>query len=81
MRKIFVSCAILVSVLVPAATASAAPNPNASCVGTFSSFFAQQGIRAELAQDFAQNARPAGRNVYSHVAQEHGGLEECFAET
>jgi hypothetical protein len=81
MRKAIVIGAILAALVVPAATASAAPNPNAACVGTFSSYFAQLGIRAELAQDFGQNARPAGRNVYSHVAQEHGGLEECFAET
>jgi hypothetical protein len=39
------------------------------------------GIRSDLARDFAQNARPAGQNVYSHVSKEHGGLEECFAET
>ena len=64
-----------------AGTASAAPNENASCVGTFSSTFAKMGIRSDLARDFAQNARPAGQNVYSHVSKEHGGLEECFAET
>jgi hypothetical protein len=81
MRKAIVGSAILAALAMQAGTASAAPNPNAACVGTFSANFALQGIRADLAQDFGKNARPAGLNVYSHVAQEHGGLEECFEET
>ena len=36
---------------------------------------------SDVAQDFAHGAKPAGRNVYSQVAKEHGGLDECFAET
>jgi hypothetical protein len=66
-----------------AGTAGAA-NDNAGCVGQFSSFFAQGGLgthRSEVAQDFAKNAQPAGQNVYSHVAEFHGTLEECFEQT
>jgi len=37
--------------------------------------------RSEIAQDFAHNARPAGANVYSHIAQLHGDLDSCFAQT
>jgi hypothetical protein len=61
-----------------------AASDNAGCVGQFSSFFAQGGggtHRSEVARDFAHNARPAGRNVYSHVAQFHGTLQECFDQT
>jgi hypothetical protein len=81
MKRTIIIGAMLAALAVPVGTASAAPNENAACVGTFSSFFAQQGIRDDLAREFGQNARPAGQNVYSHVAQEHGGLEECFSET
>jgi hypothetical protein len=61
-----------------------AASDNAGCVGQFSSFFAQGGggtHRSEVARDFAHNARPAGLNVYSHVAQFHGTLQECFDQT
>jgi hypothetical protein len=61
-----------------------ATSDNAGCVGQFSSFFAHGGgdtHRSEVAQDFAHNDRPAGLNVYSHVAQFHGTLEECFEQT
>ena len=73
------------SVALAAAALSAGPaspaSDNAGCVGQFSSFFAQQGIRDDVAQDFAHNARPAGKNVYSHVAEFHGSLQECFDQT
>lgn len=42
-------------------------------------FFAHGGEgthRSELAQHFATDHHPAGRNVYSHVAQAHGTLPE-----
>jgi hypothetical protein len=67
----------------PASTASAASD-KAGCVGQFSTFFAHGGggtHRSEVAQNFAHNAKPAGRNVYSHVAQFHGNLQECFDQT
>jgi hypothetical protein len=60
------------------------PNPNANCVGQFSQYFAQGGggtHRSEVAQGFAEDARPAGRNVYSHVAETHGTLEACFEQS
>jgi hypothetical protein len=84
MKKMIVIGATLAALVVPIGNASAEPNEAASCVGTFSSFFAHDGFgihRSDVAQDFAHNARPAGQNVYSHVAQEHGGLEECFEQT
>jgi hypothetical protein len=61
-----------------------AASDTAGCVGQFSSFFAHGGggmHRSEVARDFAHNARPAGLNVYSHVAQFHGTLQECFDQT
>jgi hypothetical protein len=61
-----------------------AASDNAGCVGQFSSFFAQGGggtHRSEVALDFAHNSRPAGLNVYSHVAEFHGTLQECFDQT
>ena len=61
-----------------------AASDNAGCVGQFSSFFAQGGDgthRSVVARGFAHDARPAGRNVYSNVAQFHGTLQECSAQT
>jgi hypothetical protein len=63
---------------------ASAASDNAGCVGQFSAFFAHGGggmHRSEVAQGFAHGARPAGLNVYSHVAQFHGTLEECFDQT
>ncbi len=66
----------------PAAFA-ASPDERASCVGQFSSFFAHGGRgthRSAVAQGFAHGSRPAGHNVYSHVATGHGSLDDCFAQ-
>ena len=66
----------------PAALAGA-PAEGASCVGQFSSFFAHGGggtHRSNVAQGFAHDSHPAGRNVYSHVATGHGSLDDCFAQ-
>ena len=63
--------------------ALAGPGDRASCVGQFSSFFAHGGggtHRSDVAQGFARDARPAGQNVYSHVAEGHGSLESCFEQ-
>jgi hypothetical protein len=63
--------------------ALAGPGDRASCVGQFSSFFAHGGggsHRSDVAQGFAADAHPAGRNVYSHVAEGHGSLESCFEQ-
>ena len=74
--------AVLVTGLaVPGALAG--PGDRASCVGQFSSFFAHGGgdtHRSDVAQGFAVDAHPAGRNVYSHVAEGHGPLESCFEQ-
>lgn len=76
---------LIASVVLATAATSAGPaaaaSDNAGCVGQFSSSFAQQGVRDDIAQDFAHNARPAGKNVYSHVAKSHGSLQECFDQT
>ncbi len=58
-----------------------AQSAEAGCVGQFSSYFAHQGMRDDVAQNFATTARPAGQNIYSHVAEFHGTLVECFEET
>ena len=62
---------------------AASPADGASCVGQFSSFFAHGGggtHRSAVAQGFAHDFRPAGHNVYSHVATGHGSLDDCFAQ-
>ena len=76
--------AVLVTLaLAPASVAATEPNENAACVGQFSRFFAQGGggtHRSAVAQNFAWNAAPAGRNVYSGVALGHGSLVSCDAQ-
>ena len=74
------------SVLAAAALASpaSAVSDSAGCVGQFSSFFAHGGLgaqRSQVARQFAREDRPAGLNVYSHVAQFHGSLGACFDQT
>ena len=84
MKKAIVMGATLVALAASGATATAAPSDRASCVGAFSSFFAHDGLgmhRSDVAQDFAHNAQPAGRNVYSHVAEFHGSVDACFEQT
>lgn len=76
--------ATLAALAAPIGNASAEPSESAACVGAFSSFFAQGGLgthRSDVAQNYAHNAQPAGQNVYSHVAQFHGSLDECFEQT
>lgn len=83
MKKMIVIGATLAALVAPIGNASAEPNEGAACVGTFSSFFAHDGFgihRSDVALDFAHNARPAGQ-VYSHVAEFHGSLDECFEQT
>ena len=86
MKRMIVIGATLAALVAPIGNASAGPNEGAGCVGAFSSFFAHGGgepemHRSEVAQNFAHNAQPAGRNVYSHVAQFHGSVDECFDQT
>ena len=84
MKKAIAMGAMLAVLTVPVANASAQPSERAGCVGVFSSFFAHNGFdmhRSEVALDFAKNAQPAGLNVYSHVAEFHGSLDECFEQT
>jgi hypothetical protein len=86
MKRMIVIGATLAALVAPIGNASAGPNEGAGCVGAFSSFFAHGGDalemhRSEVAQNFAHNAQPAGRNVYSHVAQFHGSVDECFDQT
>lgn len=74
---------LLLGLAAAPASVAAEPNDNAACVGQFSRYYAQGGggtHRSEVAQNFAKNARPAGANVYSNVAQGHGSLEECDAQ-
>jgi hypothetical protein len=84
MKRVIVIGATLAALVAPIGNASAVPNESAGCVGAFSSFFAHDGFgmhRSDVALDFAHNAQPAGQNVYSHVAEFHGSLEECFEQT
>ena len=73
---------MLLALAAAPATVAAAPGDGSSCVGQFSSFYAHGGEgthRSEVAQGFAHDAHPAGRNVYSHVSKGHGSLDGCFA--
>lgn len=82
-RALAALAVLLVLATAPASLAAAEPNDNAACVGQFSRYFAQGGggtHRSEVAQNFADNAQPAGRNVYSQVAQGSGSLAECDAQ-
>jgi hypothetical protein len=77
---------IAASVLAAAslATPASAASDSAGCVGQFSSYFAHGGAgvhRSQLARQFAREDRPAGLNVYSHVADFHGSLGACFDQT
>ena len=84
MKRVIVIGATLAALVAPIGNASAVPNESAGCVGAFSSFFAHDGFgmhRSDVALDFAHNAQPAGKNVYSHVAEFHGSLDECFEQT
>ena len=70
----------LATVAAPTAANASGPSDDADCVGQFSSYYAHGGggrHRSEVAQNFAKNEAPAGRNVYSHVATGHGSLESC----
>jgi len=83
-KALAIGAALTVAIAVaPAAVAAAeVPTDAANCVGQFSRFFAQGGggtHRSDVAQGFAHDSRPAGLNVYSHVAQGHGSLADCFA--
>ncbi|HEU4449798.1 MAG TPA: hypothetical protein VFR63_07440 [Gaiellaceae bacterium] len=83
MKRVIVIGATLATLVAPVGNAAAEPNESAACVGAFSSFFAHDGLgmhRSDVAQDFAHNAQPAG-NVYSHVAEFHGSLDDCFEQT
>jgi hypothetical protein len=84
MKRMIVIGATLAALVAPIGNASAEPNEGAACVGTFSSFFAHDGFgihRSDVAQDFAHNEQPAGQNVYSHIAQFHGSLDDCFEQS
>jgi hypothetical protein len=83
MKRLLLVMTLALAVGLPASTASAASG-KASCVGQFSTFFAHGGDgthRSAVAQNFAHNRRPAGRNVYSQVARLHGNLQECVNQT
>jgi hypothetical protein len=84
MKRLLSAAAAAMAIAGFCAGPASAASDNAGCVGQFSTFFAQGGggtHRSDVAQEFAHDARPAGLNVYSHVAQFHGTLQECFDQT
>jgi hypothetical protein len=84
MKRLLSATAAAMAIAGFCAGPASAASDNAGCVGQFSSFFAHGGggmHRSEVAQNFAHNEHPAGLNVYSHVAEFHGTLEECFEQT
>jgi hypothetical protein len=83
-KRLLTATAAAVAIAGLGAGPASAVSDNAGCVGQFSEFFAHGGggtHRSEVAQEFAREDHPAGLNVYSHVAQFHGTLEECFEQT
>ena len=84
MKRLLVVASLALACVAATASPTSAASERAACVGQFSSFFAHGGggtHRSELAREFATEDRPAGRNVYSSVAQFHGSLEACFEQT
>lgn len=83
MRRSLIATALFAVLMLIPAAAGAAPAESSSCVGQFSTFFAHGDAphRSDVARDFAENAKPAGLNVYSHVAQLHGTLDSCFEQS
>ncbi len=82
MRKSLVALLCGVALALASAASALGASNSASCVGQFSEFFVQGGLdthRSEVARFFADNARPAGANVYSRVTQLHGDFDSCFA--
>ncbi len=76
MKGKFVVVSLVSAVAIAVTGSASAQSAQASCVGVYSSYYAHGGDgthRSEVAQDFAANAQPAGRNVYSQVAR----WEEC----
>jgi hypothetical protein len=83
MKRLLLLAALAIATLGSPAGAASAASDEAGCVGQLSSFFAQGWggtHRSELAQEFAHDARPAGQNVYSAVAQFRGTLAQCFEQ-
>jgi hypothetical protein len=83
MKRLLSTTAAAMAIAGFCAGPASAASDNAGCVGQFSTFFAHGGLgmhRSAVAQDFAHNRRPAGLNVYSHVAQFHGTVGECFEQ-
>ncbi len=83
-RRPIVAALVATAMLLATAGSALAVSDEAGCVGQFSSFFAHDGLgvhRSDVAQNFAHDARPAGANVYSHVAEFHGDLQACFDQT
>ena len=69
--RILIAAVAIFAVAFPAGTSSAAGG-NAACVGTYSSNYAQQGMRDDVAHLYTQGNQP-----YSFVAQFHGDLASC----
>jgi hypothetical protein len=83
-RKRVLVAGVLLALAATTAGPVSAASDRASCVGAFSSYFAHGGggtHRSDVAREFAHEARPAGRNVYSHVADFHGDVGACFEQT
>lgn len=84
-RGFLLAAMILVTAFPPGVAGASAPDDSASCVAAYSVFFAHRGSealplhRSDIAQHYAHEEQPAGVNVYSRVAEEHGSLEECTA--
>jgi hypothetical protein len=74
MSKARLTTAVVVAAAFMAAAPGTAPaaSDQAGCVGTYSSHYAQQGMRDEVAQLYSKGNQP-----YSFVAQFHGDLEAC----
>jgi hypothetical protein len=72
--RMLLTAIVTALVAMPAGIGYAASD-KAGCVGTYSSYYAQQGLRDAVAHRYSQ-----GNQVYSFVAQYHGDGPACDAQ-
>lgn len=71
-KELALAAAAAVCAMLAFAAPAGAAGGNSSCVGAYSSYFAQQGLRDEVAHRYTQGAEP-----YSFVAGFHGDVAAC----
>ena len=70
--RLTLALAVTAALMAVSAGSAPAASDNAGCVGTYSSHYAQEGMRDDVAHRYTQGNQP-----YSLVAQFHGDLAAC----